>query len=313
MDGPGLVIRVGRRHSRRDAPRAHSEERALDWLTTEAGWVVPAVNVLGLPTTGPRGLSRKTPVDSFRDLSAPSCVGMAMVAVLRPRSRRWDRSPWWAGILAMAGLDDVELTAPPPRPSSAAATTKDGRPPRTGERPDADLLNLDPADQLAALTRRHADAVYRVALSVTRNPDLAEDVAQDALLKAWQALPSYRGDAPLKNWLLRITHNTAISALRRRRDVHLDPSEFPEDAPSAHLAPPVSVEASVEDRASFTAFEAALEQLDELSRSVVVLREVEGMSYDEIATVLDVPLPTVKTRLLRARRLLSTALEGWRP
>ena len=61
------------------------------------------------------------------------------------------------------------------------------------------------------------------------------------------------------------------------------------------------------------AFEAALDTLDDLSRSVVVLREVEGMSYEEIATVLEVPLPTVKTRLLRARRVLATALEGWRP
>ena len=274
--------------------------------------MVPTVNVLALPTIGVAGLSRKSSPPPIRDLPTGSCVGNAMVAVLRPRSR------WWDGLLAMTGLGETDTaraaepvtTAPT---ASRGATTKDGRPQPTGERPDADLLDLDPADQLAALTRRHADAVYRVALSVTRNPDLAEDVSQDALLKAWQALPSYRGDAPLKNWLLRITHNTAISALRRRRDVHLDPTEFPEDAPSAHLAPATSVEDRVEDRASFDAFEVALEQLDELSRSVVVLREVEGMSYDEIARVLDVPLPTVKTRLLRARRLLSTALEGWRP
>ncbi len=225
-----------------------------------------------------------------------------MVAVLRPSSR------WWDGLLAMAGFDERDRVA-----GTAQVVGRDGRPPRTGERPDADLLDLEPAEQLAGLTRRHADAVYRVALSVTRDADLAEDVAQDALLKAWQALPSYRGDAPLKNWLLRITHNTAISALRRRRDVHLDPTEFPEDAPSAHLAPPASVEAQVEDRASFEAFEAALDQLDELSRAVVVLREVEGLSYDEIASLLEVPLPTVKTRLLRARRLLANALEGWRP
>ncbi len=87
---------------------------------------------------------------------------------------------------------------------------------------------MEAADALAALTRRHADAVYRVALSVTRDHVLAEDVAQDSLLKAWQALPTFRGQAPLKNWLLRITHNTAISALRRRRDVHVDPAEMPE-------------------------------------------------------------------------------------
>ncbi|MEM7142946.1 MAG: RNA polymerase sigma factor [Actinomycetota bacterium] len=168
---------------------------------------------------------------------------------------------------------------------------------------------MEPADALAELTRRHADAVYRVALSVTRSHEQAEDVAQDALLKAWQALPTFRGDAPLKNWLLRITHNTAISALRKRRDVNLDPMEMPEAPSPDHL----SVESRVEDRVSVGAFEDALQELDELSRSVVVLREVEGMSYEEISQVLDVPLPTVKTRLLRARRLLATALEEWKP
>ena len=274
---------------------------APDWLATEAGWVVPAADVPGLPTWPRRDLSRRSLDDLIRDSLGVPSVQFAMTAALRPRSR------WWDGIFAMAGVDD-------PGGGSAGTPIPTPAPPRSGgDRPDADLLGLDPAEQLAALTRRHADAVYRVALSVTRDPDLAEDVSQDALLKAWQALPSYRGEAPLKNWLLRITHNTAISALRRRRDVHVDPTELPDNAPSAHLAPEESVEHRVEARASFEAFEAALDHLDDLSRAVVVLREVEGLSYDEIASVLDVPLPTVKTRLLRARRVLSSALEGWRP
>lgn len=290
---------------RRKAPKA--PEGAPDWPATEAGWVVPAANVLGLPTTGRRDLSRRNPDDLIRDSLGVPSVQFAMTAALRPRSR------WWDGIFAMAGLDDGHGGGPGPTGGQRTSRQAAAATVATDDRPDADLLELDPGEQLAALTRRHADAVYRVALSVTRDADLAEDVAQDALLKAWQALPSYRGEAPLKNWLLRITHNTAISALRRRRDVHIDPSEMPESAPSAHLAPDASVEHRVEERASMDAFEAALDTLDDLSRSVVVLREVEGMSYEEIATVLDVPLPTVKTRLLRARRVLATALEGWRP
>lgn len=221
-----------------------------------------------------------------------------MTVALRPRGL------WWEPLLVLAGALD-------PTASTGASGPTAFPPPGSGQRtrPDADILDMDPADALAALTSRHADAVYRVALSVTRDHDQAEDVAQDALLKAWQALPTFRSDAPLKNWLLRITHNTAISALRRRRDVHFDPAELPEAPIPGHL----SVEARVEDRVSVDAFEDALADLDELSRSVVVLREVEGMSYDEISQVLDVPLPTVKTRLLRARRLLATALEGWKP
>ncbi len=227
-----------------------------------------------------------------------------MTVALQPRTR------WWDGILAMADLAGSGTGVSPAgrSPGSTGSPT-----PTSPDRPDADLAGLEPGDQLAELTRRHADAVYRVALSVTRDHDLAEDVAQDALLKAWQALPSFRGDSPLKNWLLRITHNTAISALRRRRDVHVDPHDLPEDSPSAHRHAEESVETAVEARVSIDAFQEALGRLDDLSRSVVVLREVEGLSYDEISEVLGVPLPTVKTRLLRARRLLATALEGWKP
>jgi len=166
---------------------------------------------------------------------------------------------------------------------------------------------LTPQEQLEELVRDHLDAVYRVAFSVVRDASLAEDVSQDAILKAWNALPSFRGESTLRSWLLRITHNTAISTLRRRREELRDPALLPE-RPSAS-----TTERSVVDRMSAHAFEDALDQLDELSRSIVVLREIEGLSYDEIAEILEVGLPTVKTRLLRARRVLAAALEGWRP
>ena len=146
-----------------------------------------------------------------------------------------------------------------------------------------------------------------IVLYVVGDPVAAEDVAQEALLKAWQALPSYRGEAPLRSWLLRITHNTAVSSVRRRREDPLDPVLLVDHAPAD------SPEHAVERRASMVAFERALAALDDLSRSIVVLREVEGLAYEDIAALLDVPLPTVKTRLLRARRLLSVSLEGWRP
>lgn len=168
-----------------------------------------------------------------------------------------------------------------------------------------DGLPLD--RKLERLVAEHGEAVYRVARSVVGDPVAAEDVAQEALLKAWQALPTYRGEAPLRSWLLRITHNTAVSALRRRREEPHDPMLLPEAAPGD------STERTIERRASVAAFERALGELDDLSRSIVVLRELEGLSYEDIASLLAVPLPTVKTRLLRARRLLSVSLEGWRP
>ncbi len=164
----------------------------------------------------------------------------------------------------------------------------------------------DDAEDLRLLVAEHSEAIYRVALSIVRDSALAEDVTQDTLIKAWQALPSFRGDSSLKSWVLRIAHNTAISTLRRRRDVLHDPTEMPEQVTGE------TVEQRVQHRAALADFEAALDRLDDLSRSIVVMRELEHMSYDDIAEALDIPLPTVKTRLLRARRTLANALGEWK-
>ncbi|MGH1504426.1 MAG: RNA polymerase sigma factor [Acidimicrobiales bacterium] len=176
-----------------------------------------------------------------------------------------------------------------------------------GDRAPRDRESSD-SDKLHELVVEHGDAVYRLALSVVRDRALAEDVAQDTMIKAWLALPSFRGESSLRGWLMRIAHNTAISTLRTRRALVTDPTDLPDEP----VRPEQSVEHRVEDRGAMDAFTDALDLLDELSRSIVVLREIERMSYDEIAEILDVPLPTVKTRLLRARRRLGTALEAWK-
>lgn len=204
-------------------------------------------------------------------------------------------------VIDLRGRDDADANY---RSDVARSTVSDRATP-SDELPR--MTESTPAEQLEELVREHLDAVYRVAYSVVRDSALAEDVAQDAILKAWKALPTFRGDSSLRSWLLRITHNTAISTLRRRREEYRDPDLLPEHEQL------VTTEKKVVDTMSMSAFEAALESLDELSRSIVVLREVEGMAYDEISEALDVPLPTVKTRLLRARRTLAAALEGWRP
>lgn len=162
-------------------------------------------------------------------------------------------------------------------------------------------------NQLHELVVEHGDAVYRLALSIVRDNALAEDIAQDTLVKAWLALPSLRSDTSLRSWVLRIAHNTAISTLRTRRAVVIDPHEFPDQVTS----PERSVENRVQSGEVMDEFVAALDTLDDLSRSIVVLRELEGLSYDEIAEVLGVPLPTVKTRLLRSRRKLGSVLREW--
>lgn len=186
------------------------------------------------------------------------------------------------------------------RPSTRTATDGSPAPRAEGERPDPEDLHQLMVD--------HSDAVFRLALSVVRDRALAEDVTQETMLKAWIALPTFRGDASLRGWVMRIAHNTAISTLRSRRFVLSDPNELP-DPP---VVPERSTERRVEGALVVDQFVDALDLLDDLSRSIVVLRELEGLSYDEISRILDVPLPTVKTRLLRARRLLGNALQEWR-
>lgn len=178
-----------------------------------------------------------------------------------------------------------------PAPDSSAATPVSGQ---------------DPAE-LHRLISDHSDAVFRLAFSIVRDRALAEDVAQDTMVKAWLALSTFRGESSVRSWIMRIAYNTAISTLRSRRALVIDPATIPESIEVDEEGPDFAAERSE----IFAAFEAALDQLDDLSRSVVVLREIEGLSYDHIARVLDVPLPTVKTRLLRARRKLASALREW--
>jgi RNA polymerase sigma-70 factor (ECF subfamily) len=195
-----------------------------------------------------------------------------------------------AGAPISGSLDDAGLQDGAPGSGRSGRRTEGGDP--------EDLHNL---------VVEHGDAIYRLALSVVKDKPLAEDIAQETLVKAWLALPSFRGDASLRSWVLRIAHNTAISTIRQRRAIVIDPYEIPEE----ETRPERSVESRVQSDAVMNDFVGALDTLDDLSRSIVVLRELEGMAYDEIAEVLDVPLPTVKTRLLRARRKLGSALREW--
>ncbi|MEM7323170.1 MAG: RNA polymerase sigma factor [Actinomycetota bacterium] len=204
--------------------------------------------------------------------------------------------------LGQAGTASQPLTG---RSSRSHADRQD----RVGrERSDRSAVEggEDP-EELHTLVVEHGDAIYRLALSVVRDPSLAEDIAQETLVKAWLALPTFRAESSMRSWVLRIAHNTAISTIRRRRAVVMDPNEFPDEP----TLPDRSVESRVQSEVVMAEFIDALDLLDDLSRSIVVLRELEGMAYDEIADVLNVPMPTVKTRLLRARRKLGSALREW--
>ena len=155
----------------------------------------------------------------------------------------------------------------------------------------------------------HSASMFRVARSIVHDAALAEDVVQESIMKAWRGLSGYRGDSSLRSWLLRITHNTAISTLRRRREDVRDPSVLPENSAGIDFASP---DRAVAGRMMVEDLWRALDQLDPVSRTIVVLREIEAMSYEDIVDTLDLPLSTIKTRLFRARKQLASALTEWK-
>lgn len=167
------------------------------------------------------------------------------------------------------------------------------------------------------LVRRYGRIVYNLSLRLTGDPADAADVAQDSLLKAMRGLSSFRGgDAGV--WVCRITVNAwknflrAKSSRRMMRFFSSDGETIesePAGAPSREPGP----EALAEKADEKERIEKALERLSPEERAVLVLRELDGRSYEEIASVLELPLGTVKSRLARARSLLAEHLSEVRP
>lgn len=153
------------------------------------------------------------------------------------------------------------------------------------------------------LVRRHQARAYTLAVRMVGDRGDAQDVVQNALVKAWAALPGFGGDARFSTWLHRIVVNECLSFLRRRR-----PVPTAEDVERADVA---DVERAVEDVARDEALRRGVQALPVEQRAALVLTSFLGHSYDEAAAVLDVPVSTVRGRVARARRALLVAMEGW--
>jgi RNA polymerase sigma-70 factor (ECF subfamily) len=141
----------------------------------------------------------------------------------------------------------------------------------------------------------------------------AEDVAQEAFIKAYRALPSFRGESAFYTWLYRIAINTAKNALvsNRRRPVDFDldlqdPEQYERQARLKEDETPEGVLLTEEIR---QVVERAMEQLPEDLRTAIVLRELEGLSYEEIAEAMDCPVGTVRSRIFRAREAIDKKLK----
>lgn len=158
----------------------------------------------------------------------------------------------------------------------------------------------------------HLDALYRVALRLTGDPSQAEDLVQDTMLKAYRSWRQYRPGSNAKGWLLTILRNTFINDYRRRK---LEPIATDLEAVEPH-----AIYRAIEDVDPEGAFfdrivdDKVLEAIDALPpdfREVLVLSDMEGLRYGEIAETLQVPVGTVKSRLFRARRQLQAALYAY--
>jgi RNA polymerase sigma-70 factor, ECF subfamily len=153
------------------------------------------------------------------------------------------------------------------------------------------------------LVERYRDVVFRVAARIV-GPGDAEDVAQDTFLRAFHRLRQFRGDSTFRSWLLRIAHNSALNALARRRaTADLTPERDEEERPAfGDAARTPAEQLEVSERQERLARK--LREVQPIHRTVLVLRDLEGLSYEEIAQVTDTPLGSVKGRLFRARREL---------
>jgi RNA polymerase sigma-70 factor (ECF subfamily) len=159
----------------------------------------------------------------------------------------------------------------------------------------------------------HLDALHRTALRLTRDPTSAEDLVQEALLKAWRFFHSFKTGTNFKAWVFRVMYTVFVSLIRERKPA-LQESDSVEDIPARDSPVEEIARPSLKERESAVLeavddqIKAAVEELPHDLRTVFMLSTVEGLKYREIAEVMDCPLGTVMSRLFRSRRMLQDRL-----
>jgi RNA polymerase sigma-70 factor (ECF subfamily) len=175
-------------------------------------------------------------------------------------------------------------------------------------------------EAFAKLVDRHQRQLYRLALRMTGSEADAQEVLQEAFLNAYQKLPLFRGEAQFSSWLYRIAANSALMRLRRKRrapdsvpdePIELGAPRF--DQQGGFETPPRSdwsqrADEKLESRELGDAIEKAVRELPEDYRTVFLLKDVDGLSNEDIAQALDLSVPAVKSRLHRARLALREKL-----
>jgi RNA polymerase sigma-70 factor (ECF subfamily) len=175
-------------------------------------------------------------------------------------------------------------------------------------------------DAFEALTERYEDKVYRLAFRFVRNETEAKEIVQDTLLSVWRKLDGFKGDSQFGSWLFRVTANAALMRLRsQRRHAEVSTEELPAgflDTQQPGYGQVVShgenwakrPDEELQSEELRRQIQAAVDALPEIYRSVFLVRDVDGLSTEETAEALELSVPTVKTRLHRARMALRDAI-----
>jgi RNA polymerase sigma-70 factor, ECF subfamily len=186
---------------------------------------------------------------------------------------------------------------------------------------DADALLVERAkrgEQAAfeMLVVKYQRRIERLISRMVRDVDLVADIAQESFIRAWRALPQFRGESAFYTWLYRIAVNTAKKALvEKKRDplvlesslVSTDEGEEPSRVEN-ELSDGETPEGMLATKEIAATVNAAIDALSEDLRQAIVLREIEGLSYEEIADVMNCPIGTVRSRIFRAREAIATRL-----
>jgi len=212
----------------------------------------------------------------------------------------------------MATNDPPVPPAAPPAPAAPAA------PPVS----DEELVARARAKDFGAfeqLLDRYEDKIFRLAYRFVRNETEAKEVLQDTFLSIWRKLDTFKGDSQFGSWLYRVAANTALMRLRAQRR---HPEVSTEELPAGYLdnfgsLPPTGdnwarrPDDELQSDELRRQIQSAADALPEIYRTVFILRDVEGLSTEETAEILDISVPTVKTRLHRARIALRDTITGY--
>ena len=176
-------------------------------------------------------------------------------------------------------------------------------------------LSQGAEDAYEILIQRYQQPVYSLVCRLMNDPSDAPDIVQEVFLKVFRNIGSFRGNSSLKTWIYRIAVNEAYNHRRwfcrhQRQEVALGVEEGTPNYAGGMTDPGRSPFDQASDRETRALVEHALEKVNPKFRAAVVLRDIEDLSYEDIATVLDVSLGTVKSRIMRGREALRKILEG---